>query len=178
MFLRYLDEDVRAGRKRAVLVVQRDVVHQRVVEEPSKGAQLGTDSQSEAVTQWVGQQSLRNFVTITTTLVIKSSHLVTKETVRRFPQQNILVGGARGGVPRCVQVIVMDDRSLRGSRMWEEPSVRMKHLETRKKIRRWTQLLGVCLMCTGESRTGAVDQVELSQTSDTPKQKQSVQPSG
>lgn len=49
----------------------------------------------------------------------------------------------------------MDGRSLGRSSVWEEPSIRMKHLKKRRQLRTWTQLLSVCVLhlCAGESQT-------------------------
>lgn len=85
----HLDDEVGVGGQRALLAVHRDVVHQRVVEEPSVGAQLGTNSQSEPV------RASQNQAEPGSQAGMGVTDLVTKETVRSFPQQKVLVGVAR-----------------------------------------------------------------------------------
>lgn len=43
----HLDDDVRADRQRMILVVQRDVIDQRVVQGASVGNQLVTDRHTD-----------------------------------------------------------------------------------------------------------------------------------
>lgn len=84
----HLDDDVRVGGERVVLIVQWDVINHRVVQVTSERHQLQTDRKSD-------RQTGSRCCSLISDIMEMVTDLVAKETGRCHPRQHLLVGVAR-----------------------------------------------------------------------------------